>query len=105
VLLFRLKGCGKCGGDLALDEGDWLCLQCGTCYYVNLYSGTNWGHQETYPGLPNSQPPGQPGEDFPYSPHSKGNAAFVENGKGGFGGSVLAVGLAAVLGGLPAAAR
>ena len=34
---FRFKGCVKCGGDLALDQGDWLCLQCGTYYYVGLY--------------------------------------------------------------------
>jgi hypothetical protein len=34
---FYLKGCGKCGGDLALDEGDWLCLQCGTYFYTGLY--------------------------------------------------------------------
>lgn len=34
---FRLKACAKCGGDLALDQGDWICLQCGTYYYVGLY--------------------------------------------------------------------
>ena len=37
MIRFRLKGCKKCGGDLALDEGDWICLQCGTYYYVRLY--------------------------------------------------------------------
>jgi hypothetical protein len=37
VIRFRLKGCKKCGGDLALDDGDWICLQCGTYYYVHLY--------------------------------------------------------------------
>jgi len=31
---FKLKSCGKCGGDLELDEGDWLCVQCGTYYYT-----------------------------------------------------------------------
>ena len=35
--LYRLKACTKCGGDLAYDEGDWICLQCGTYYYVGLY--------------------------------------------------------------------
>ena len=35
--LFRLKACTKCRGDLLLDEGDWLCLQCGTYYYTGLY--------------------------------------------------------------------
>jgi hypothetical protein len=37
VQWFRLKCCVKCGGDLALDQGDWLCLQCGTYYYTGLY--------------------------------------------------------------------
>lgn len=35
--LFRLKACKKCRGDLFLEEGDWLCLQCGTYYYTRLY--------------------------------------------------------------------
>ena len=34
---FRLKGCAKCGGDLVADDMDWLCLQCGTYFYTNLY--------------------------------------------------------------------
>ena len=34
---FRLKSCIKCQGDLAADNGDWLCLQCGTYYYTGLY--------------------------------------------------------------------
>jgi hypothetical protein len=34
---FRFKACTKCGGDLAMDDGDWICLQCGTYYYVGLY--------------------------------------------------------------------
>ncbi len=37
---FKLRSCGKCRGDLALDEGDWLCLQCGTYYYTGLYPGS-----------------------------------------------------------------
>lgn len=37
LLHFHLKACAKCHGDLALDEGDWLCLQCGTYYYTRLY--------------------------------------------------------------------
>ena len=28
-----LKGCMKCGGDLYMDYGDWMCLQCGKYYY------------------------------------------------------------------------
>ena len=38
---FRLKCCVKCGGDLVLDDGDWLCLQCGTYYYTRLYVQTS----------------------------------------------------------------
>ena len=38
---FRLKGCAKCGGDLVLDDLDWLCLQCGTYYYTGLYQSKN----------------------------------------------------------------
>lgn len=34
---FRLKTLIKCQGDLAADQGDWLCLQCGTYYYTGLY--------------------------------------------------------------------
>jgi hypothetical protein len=34
---FRLKACAKCEGDLVLDDGDWLCLQCGRYYYTGLY--------------------------------------------------------------------
>ena len=37
---FRLKACPKCRGDLASDEGDWICLQCGTYYYTGLYDYT-----------------------------------------------------------------
>lgn len=40
---FKLRSCGKCRGDLALDEGDWLCLQCGTYYYIGLYPAAGGG--------------------------------------------------------------
>ena len=29
----QLKGCGKCGGDLVLDQWEWRCWQCGRYYY------------------------------------------------------------------------
>ena len=35
--LYRLGVCLKCRGDLAYDEGDWICLQCGVYYYTGLY--------------------------------------------------------------------
>ena len=38
---FRFKACVKCGGDLVLDQPDWLCLQCGTYYYTGLYQKTS----------------------------------------------------------------
>ena len=46
---FHLNACAKCRGDLVLDEGDWLCLQCGTYYYTGLYRrhGLNQRPQQT----------------------------------------------------------
>ena len=35
---YLLKACKKCGGDLARDWGDWICLQCGAYCYVGLYA-------------------------------------------------------------------
>ena len=35
-----------------LDEGDWLCLQCGTYYYNGLYSQNGlarWPHRDVKP--------------------------------------------------------
>ena len=26
---WRLKGCSRCGGDLLMEDGEWVCLQCG----------------------------------------------------------------------------
>ena len=34
---YKLKACGRCGGDLARDDGDWICMQCGAYSYVGLY--------------------------------------------------------------------
>ena len=36
--LYRLGACLKCRGDLAHDDGDWKCLQCGVYYYTGLYA-------------------------------------------------------------------
>ena len=52
---FRLKTCIKCQGDLAADDGDWICLQCGTYYYTGLYqlhSRTDDPPQALGPGVP-----------------------------------------------------
>ncbi len=32
-MLYRFKGCGKCGGDLLFDCDEWSCCQCGRIYY------------------------------------------------------------------------
>ena len=32
-MLLRLKSCGRCSGDLVLEEDDWRCWQCGHYYY------------------------------------------------------------------------
>lgn len=37
MLHLHLKACLTCHGDLALDEGDWLCLQCGRYRYTRRY--------------------------------------------------------------------
>jgi hypothetical protein len=34
---YILKACRRCGGDLAKDCDDWICLQCGRYSYVGLY--------------------------------------------------------------------
>lgn len=31
--MYRFKACQKCGGDLQLDDEEWLCCQCGRHYY------------------------------------------------------------------------
>ena len=38
--LYRLGACLKCHGDLAYDDGDWKCLQCGVYCYTGLYADT-----------------------------------------------------------------
>ncbi len=55
--IFRLGACLKCCGDLAYDEGDWICLQCGVYYYTGLYDRSESLDDGTlrigriYPGL------------------------------------------------------
>ena len=39
-MLCMLKNCGKCGGDLVMDDGDWRCVQCAICYYGSLAEAT-----------------------------------------------------------------
>ena len=38
---YRLKACRRCSGDLARDESDWICLQCGSYSYAGLYNEGN----------------------------------------------------------------
>ena len=35
MTLWRLKSCSRCRGDLAMEEGEWRCFQCGHYYYPN----------------------------------------------------------------------
>ena len=49
---FRFKGCVKCQGDLVLDDGDWLCLQCGAYYYTGLYRKHGLTRQPQQPATP-----------------------------------------------------
>lgn len=32
-MLYKFKGCRKCGGDLLQDSDEWRCFQCGHAYY------------------------------------------------------------------------
>ena len=59
---FRFKSCVKCGGDLALDQGDWLCLQCGTYYYIGLYQRPGLHQRPAHPEKPNPEPPEPPAQ-------------------------------------------
>lgn len=73
----NMKACTKCGGDLALDQGDWLCLRCGTYYYTNLYRLARRGKPQPSGGnFPGSPTPGShmPGSPMPRSraPETKG---------------------------------
>ena len=71
LLQLNMKTCTKCGGDLALDQGDWLCLHCGTYYYTGLYRlvrpGKPQPHGENFPGSPTPGSP-EPGSPMPGSP-------------------------------------
>ncbi len=84
---FLFKACSKCRGDLVLDEGDWLCLQCGTYYYTDLYRGTGAGRkppQDSEPRredktlLPARLAAGFPAEmGGPVVPVDRPNRAFI----------------------------
>ena len=57
---FRLKTRIKCQGDLAADQGNWLCLQCGTYYYTGLYQlPSHLNDRPTSPGPSACQQPGE----------------------------------------------
>ena len=43
--IYRLGACLKCHGDLAYDQGDWICLQCGVYYYTGLYADSPNRHE------------------------------------------------------------
>ena len=58
---FRLKTCINCQGDLAADNGDWICLQCGTYYYTGLY--------QPHPRIDDKPPISDP--DVPAQPKKK----------------------------------
>ncbi len=45
MIWYRFGECAKCRGDLALDDGDWMCLQCGTYFYTGLYELEGGGYK------------------------------------------------------------
>lgn len=59
--LYRLGVCLKCRGDLAYDDGDWICLQCGVYYYTGLYPETRPGDTGRAGLLSIGPAPGWPG--------------------------------------------
>ena len=58
-MLCNFKACGKCGGDLMADEGDWRCLQCSRYYYGNGARFLGESH------LPGFKIPTRPTEELP----------------------------------------
>ena len=56
---YILKGCQRCGGDLARDWGDWICLQCGAYCYIGLYRADS--RPPLRPAAMPAAPPNQPG--------------------------------------------
>ena len=64
---YRLKACRRCGGDLARDEGDWICLQCGSYCYVDLYRDSEMPLSTFVDWSPDSRQPErltQPGQNI-----------------------------------------
>ena len=53
---FRLKTRIKCQGDLAADQGNWLCLQCDTYYYTGLYQLPSHTNDSPPPQGPTASP-------------------------------------------------
>lgn len=68
---YILKGCKRCGGDLARDWGDWICLQCGAYCYVGLYRAE--GRPPLRPASPPAAPPETPALPEVRLPHSGGD--------------------------------
>ena len=77
---YRLKSCIKCQGDLAADNGDWLCLQCGTYYYTDLYrlpSHTDDGPPVSNPPVPEQKFLGAVASPLSYATHSSARLTIV----------------------------
>jgi len=77
---YRLKSCIKCQGDLAADNGDWLCLQCGTYYYTGLYrmpSHTDDGLLLSNPPVPEQKFLGAVASLLSYTTHSSARMTIV----------------------------
>ena len=58
IVMLKLKGCIRCGGDLKVDERDWQCLQCGHYYYDGITFGNelSLGDQLDSMGLVDARP-------------------------------------------------
>lgn len=51
AMMYRFKACQRCGGDLMLDDGAWLCCQCGRHYYPKSMLVGTQGHPPAAGGL------------------------------------------------------
>lgn len=66
-MLFILKGCKKCSGDLIQDSDEWRCMQCGQIYYpMQSPIQLQMDHEGLQHPTPNTMPVGDPsGETAP----------------------------------------
>lgn len=68
MVQINLKACGKCGGDLKLDENEWRCWQCGHAHYTAVEMSRILEAAKS--------PPNPPKEDQPSKTKRRGGRAY-----------------------------